>query len=132
MASSMKKFLTDTGIGLLIAVLVWIAEGLFRAGTAQDVLRILSDGFFVAGLLFLGMAGLTWAKNGGAMDGLGYTIKIAIARIRPDYDDARMTFAQYREEREKKASSPKSAVLAGLVHMAIAIVLTVAYSYVAG
>lgn len=132
MSAPTKKFLIDTGIGALVAVLIWLAEGLFSAETAKDVFRILSDGFFVAGFLFLGLAGLTWAKNGGAMDGLGFTLKTAIARMRADYDDARVTFAQYREEREKKASSPRSAVYAGLVHMALAIIMMLLYSHFAG
>lgn len=132
MSAPTKKFLIDTVIGAAIAVIVWLAEGLFSAETVQDVFRILSDGFFVAGFLFLGLGGLTWAKNGGALDGLGYTMKIAIARVRADYDDARVTFAQYREEREKKSSSPRSAVFAGLVHMAFAVILTMIYNHLAG
>lgn len=127
MEDSTKKFLVDSCIALVIAVVVWLIEGLFQAGTVQDVFRILSDGFFVAGIAFLAMGGLTWTFNGGVMDGLGFSFKIGIARMRSDYDTARMTFGEYREEREKKKSSPKPMLLAGLIYLAVALVLFLVY-----
>jgi len=120
MRDSTVKFLVDLGVATLLAVLVWVLEGLFRVETVVDAVRILSDGFFVAGALFLAMGGMTWTKNGGVMDGLGFTFKTVFARIRSDYETSRMTFAEYREEREKKASSPKPMLLAGLIHIVLA------------
>ena len=120
MRDSTIKFLVDLGVATVLAVLVWVLEGLFRVETALDAFRILSDGFFVAGAMFLAMGGMTWTKNGGVMDGLGFTFKTVFARIRSDYETSRMTFAEYREEREKKASSPKPMLLAGLIHLALA------------
>ena len=127
MRDSTIKFLVDLGIATVVAVLVWVLEDLFHAETLQDTFRILSDGFFVAGAIFLAMGGMTWTKNGGVMDGLGFTFKTVLARIRSDYETSRMTFAEYREEREKKASSPVPMVLAGLVHIVLAAVTLLIY-----
>ena len=127
MRDSTIKFLVDLGIATVVAVLVWVREDLFHAETPQDTFRILSDGFFVAGAMFLAMGGMTWTKNGGVMDGLGFTFKTVLARIRSDYETSRMTFAEYREEREKKASSPVPMVLAGLVHIVLAAVTLLIY-----
>lgn len=127
MRDSTIKFLVDLGIATVVAVLVWVLEDLFHAETSQDTFRILSDGFFVAGAMFLAMGGMTWTKNGGVMDGLGFTFKTVLARIRSDYETSRMTFAEYREEREKKASSPVPMVLAGLVHIVLAAVTLLIY-----
>ena len=127
MRDSTIKFLVDLGIATVVAVLVWVLEDLFHAETPQDTFPILSDGFFVAGAMFLAMGGMTWTKNGGVMDGLGFTFKTVLARIRSDYETSRMTFAEYREEREKKASSPVPMVLAGLVHIVLAAVTLLIY-----
>ena len=127
MRDSTIKFLVDLGIATIVAVLVWVLEDLFHAETPQDTFRILSDGFFVAGAMFLAMGGMTWTKNGGVMDGLGFTFKTVLARIRSDYETSRMTFAEYREEREKKGSSPVPMVLAGLVHIVLAAVTLLIY-----
>lgn len=132
MSDFWKKYLIDLGIGLLLALGLCAALGLFAAETAPDVLRILSDGFFVPGAIFLCLGGLTFTRNGGVMDGLGFTFKTALARIRSDYETAHMTFAEYRAERESKATSPMPSVLAGLTHLAIALILFWIYSGIQG
>lgn len=128
MSDFWKKYLIDLVIGLLLAVGLCAAQGLSNAETARDVFRILSDGFFVPGAIFLCLGGLTFTRNGGVLDGLVFTFKNAFARIRSDYETVRMTFAEYREERESKASSPMPSVLAGLTHLAIALILFAIYS----
>lgn len=123
MSSSLKKFLIDLGIGLIAVFGLCCGTGLFTMETTADTLRILSDGFFLIGALFLAIGGLTFTNNGGVFDGLVYTFKTHINRMRRDYEQRRQSFAQYREEREKKNKSPKESLLAGLVLAAIGLVL---------
>lgn len=122
-----KKLLIHSVIGVAIAFCVAWLQGLFRFETLSDLLRILSDGFFVAGAAYLVCGGLIWTYNGGVMDGLTYTIKTGIARIKRDYDTERKSFAEYREEREEKASSPKLVLVVGAILMVIALVFLIAY-----
>ena len=128
MGDTTKKFLVTTGIGIVLAMLVAWGQGLFGAATAVDVCRILSDGFFVAGALLLAAGGLIWTSNGGVFDGLGFTFKTLFARVRSDYEHNRMTYAEYREAREKKNTSPKHMLLAGVVHAGIALIFMFVYS----
>ena len=132
MSDLWKKYLVDLGIGAVLVVSLCSFFGLFGAENASDAFRVLSDGFFVAGFLFLCLGGLTFTRNGGVMDGLSFTFKTAFARIRSDFETARMTFAEYREERERKASSPLPSVLAGLTYLVLAVVFLVVYSAVSG
>lgn len=132
MRDSTIKFLVDLGISTVVAVLVWVIEDLFHAATLLDTFRILSDGFFVAGAMFLAMGGMTWTKNGGVMDGLGFTFKTMFARMRSDFETSHMSFAEYREEREKKASSPAPMLLAGLTHIVLAAVTFLVYQGLSG
>ena len=131
MSKGAIKFLVCTGVGFVIAFLVAWSQGLFGAETTSDVLRIICDGFFVAGALMLAYGGLTWTSNGGVFDGLTYTFKQGIARLKRDFEEQRVTFAEHREKREAKATSPKAMLLAGLVHLAIAILLMVVYQQAA-
>lgn len=121
MSDSLKKFLIDLVISFVVSLGACWMVGAFGAETVLDRYRLLSDGFFVSAALFLGMGGLTWTYNGGVMDGLVYTFKNAVARIRRNYETEKMTFAEYREQREAKASSPKSMLLSGLVQLVIAL-----------
>lgn len=129
MKKSTIKFLICTGAGFVAAFLLMWARGVFSAETAADVLRIVCDGFFVVGALLLVIGGLTWTNNGGVFDGLTYTFKQAFSRIRRNYEEQKVTYAEHRERREAKASSPKAWLLSGLVHMAIALILFGVYSY---
>lgn len=126
MSNSLKKFLLDTGIGLIIAFGLCCTMGLFTAESTVDILRILSDGFFLVGALLLAIGGLTFTSNEGAFDGLFYTFKTQINRMRRDYESRRQSFAQYREEREKKNRSPKESLLAGLVVISVGLIFMVA------
>lgn len=124
------KYLIHAGIGLALALVVASLRGLFQAENAAMVLFALSDGFFVAGALLLGFGGLRWTYNGGVMDGLGFAWKTFLARLRRDYEKNRVTFAQYRQEREQKYATPKWLLLTGLTHLAIAALLLAVYSAV--
>ena len=128
MSDSLRKFLTDTGIGLVLAGIVCWSQGLFRAEATVDIFRILCDGFFTAGALLLFLGLFQWANNGGVMDGLGFAFKTGIARIKRDFDASRQTFGEYRQAREAKAQSPRFLLLAGLVHMVIAVILYIVYT----
>ena len=129
MKTGLKKLLIVTGIGAVCAVGVCWSRGLFSAREARDVVRILSDGFFLVGALLLAWGALVWAANGGAFDGLTWSVKTLVWRIRPDYDDVKQSFAEYREQREKKARSPKVTLLAGAVRLVPAFLLTLVYNW---
>ena len=130
MNETLKKFLIDLGIGLVLAVALAFLMGISQGEGAADVLRILSDAFFVSAAAFLVVGGITFTVNGGVMDGLGFATKTGIARIRRDFETSKQTFAEYREERESKAKSPKSSLLAGAVLLMIALGLLMAYDLV--
>lgn len=130
MNSPIGKVLFSTGFGLIIAIVIWLTTGLLDASGTADFLRILSDGFFVAAALLLGYGGLIWTYNGGVFDGIGFSFKTLIDRMRRDYDDRRQTFMEYRENREAKASSPMYVLLGGLIHLALAVIVLLIYQAV--
>ena len=129
MSESTQKLLTDLGIGLAAAVAGAFLFDLFGAETLSDTFRILSDCFFLSAVLMLATGGLTLTKNGGVWDGLGFTFKTAIGRMKRSYDEDRVTFAQYREERERKNTSPASALIAGGIYLILALGFLAAYNF---
>lgn len=127
MDESRKKLLVDLVLGLVMVIVAVCLLDPFHAGSVRDVFRILSDCFFLPAVLLLGSAGLTWAKNGGVWDGLGFTMRNLIDRMKPNYEKERVTFAQYREKREEKMSSPVNSLIAGLVYLIPAAVFLVLF-----
>lgn len=128
MQESTKKLLVDLVLGLVIALASAFLFGLFQAASTSDLFRIASDCFFVPAVILLAIGGLTWTKNGGVWDGIGFTFKTAMNRVKRNYDEERMTFAEYREERERKTSSPKSALIAGAIYLVFALLFLAVYN----
>lgn len=131
MSKTMQKFLIHVGTGFVIAFLVMWVQGVFETETASDALRLVCDGFFVAGGILLAWGGLRWCSNGGAVDGLGYSMKMVKDRLLPFLakpDQKRESFAEYRERRESKAIPAKPLLLSGLVHLVIAFIIFGVYS----
>lgn len=59
----MKKrtyYLICMGVILVIALIMSVKGGLFSAGERAEIFRILSDSFFVPGVLFVGAGALSW------------------------------------------------------------------------
>ena len=128
MNETLKKFLIESAVGVVVSVLLSFLLGLFDAQGTADVLRILSDAFFVSAAVFLVTGGITFTVNGGVMDGLGFAAKTGIARVKRDFETAKISFAEYREEREKKAKSPAASLLAGALLLVIALILLAFYN----
>lgn len=131
MEESRKNLLIELILGLCIAIVSAILMDVFHAETLRDTFRLLSDCFFLPGAFLLAYAGLTWTKNGGVWDGLGFTMKSMFERMKPDFDNNRTSFAKYRETRGSKNTSPVPSFLAGLVYFALAIVFLVLYNMTA-
>ena len=129
MNETLKKFLIESAVGLVLSFLLSFLLGLFDAQSTADVLRILSDAFFVSAAIFLVSGGITFTVNGGVMDGLGFATKIGLARVKRDFETAKVTFAEYREERERKAKSPTASLLAGVLLLAVALILLAFYNH---
>jgi len=128
MNETLKKFLIESAVGVVVSILLSFLLGLFDAQGTADVLRILSDAFFVSAAMFLVTGGITFTVNGGVMDGLGFAAKTGIARVKRDFETAKISFAEYREERERKAKSPAASLLAGALLLVIALILLAFYN----
>ena len=128
MNETLKKFLIESAVGVVVSILLSFLLGLFDTQGTADVLRILSDAFFVSAAMFLVTGGITFTVNGGVMDGLGFAAKTGIARVKRDFETSKISFAEYREERERKAKSPAASLLAGALLLVIALILLAFYN----
>ena len=130
MSDSRKTYFIELAVGVIVAVGAAALLGAFQAETMKDALRLFCDGFFFAASVFLMSGGLTFTTNGGALDGLSYTFKVGIARMRRDYEKSRITFADYREQRREKAKSPKIELLTGLTLLVVSVLILIGYSVI--
>ncbi len=123
--SSFIKYAICVGIELVIAFLVIWSKGFFTDRAAVN-LQILSDAFFVSGILMTLFAGMLYVSSEGALVGIGFVLRNAILTFFPMGRAKQERYADYRERkmREMKNNNDSCILITGLFFLAIGIVLT--------
>ncbi len=133
--SSFKIYIITAIIALAVILLVCGLNGLFTTEMPQqDVVKYVCNAFFVAGVLVLGIAGLTFSSKHGAFDGFGYAISSLWDVHKPS--KRRLTWTKketYQEYVERKHSKDKNKqilhlLIIGGILLIVAIILLVVYN----
>jgi len=129
MKRNLISFLVLLALGIAIAAMV----AYNNRDMGYPVTQLLSDGFFVAGVLIFGSGVIGFAANKGTFDMMGYGIKVAAAPViswmlPPDSDFGKKeSFMEYRERKDSQRKSPKPLLLSGLVLLVLALLFYAAY-----
>lgn len=124
--SLLKKYLVCFGVASLIALaIIWI-KGFFTDSVAVNI-QILSDAFFVSGILLTAFAGMMYISGEGALIGIGFILKNAALTFIPNGRKKHETYRDYRERKlgETKKSADHCILVAGLVFLAIGVIFTI-------
>lgn len=126
--SLLIKYLVCFGVASLITVAVFWIRGFFTDNVGVNI-QILSDGFFVSGILLVLFAGMLFVSSEGALIGISFVLRNVVLAFVPMGRKQHELYAQYRERKlaEKHAKSPTDhcILVVGLVFVAISIVFTV-------
>ena len=120
------KYAICFGVASLITFIVFWIRGFFTNNVGVN-LQVLSDGFFVSGILFLMVAGLMFLSDEGALIGIGFVLRNVILSFIPMGRSKHELYAQYRERKlkEKKKILDSSILVTGIVFLSVSIVFTV-------
>ena len=114
------------GIEAIIAFLVIWSKGFFTQSAAVNI-QILSDAFFVSGILMTLFAGMMYVSGEGALIGIGFVLRnVALAFI-PMGRARHERYADYRARklREAKKHNNSYILVTGLIFLFIGIAFTV-------
>lgn len=130
MKKKMLQYGISTGIGLLIAFIIMYTKGLFVAGKSPDqIMHILSDAFFVPGVLIFMIGMLVWVSATGFFDSIGYLFSSAANMLVPFTKKEPKRYADYKEERKgKRIRTPYFMLIVGLCFIAVAAVFVILWS----
>ena len=124
MSDKFKDFLVCLALGVVITVPVY----LLSAGRGYPFLHSLSDGFFVAAALLLGVGGLRIVRNRGAFDVAGYgissVVQTAFPFLRGDRDE---DVIEYRQRKAEKRKGAWGLITAGTVYLALSVTVLFLY-----
>ena len=125
----LRKYGICVAIEVLIAFLVIWSRGFFTESVAVNI-QILSDAFFVAGILMTLFAGMLYVSGEGALIGIGFVLRNAVLTFVPM---GRARHERYADNRARKLSQAKKQdnrhiLVTGLIFLFIGIVLTVIWN----
>lgn len=128
---TLLQYSITTAIGIIIAVVIMAAKGLFTGAETElvGIYRVLADAFFVPGVIIGGVGLIVFASHGGVFDMLGYAVVMFFDLFRRDVTKRKYRdFYEYREAKKDKSKwSITFMLVVGLVFIAVSIVFTVLY-----
>ena len=119
------------GLEVLIAFLVIWSKGFFTQSTAVNI-QILSDAFFVSGIMMTLFAAMMYISGEGALIGIGFVLRNAVLTFIPMGRARQERYADYRERKLSniKKHNNQPILVTGLIFLVIGIVLTVIWNQV--
>lgn len=122
-------YIVTAVVCVVIAIAVIFLRGVFNAANARDVMRCLSDGCFVAGVLSLACGGFVFASNKGISDAFIYTLrKIWVSLHNKEYrDNHKMTYEEYKDKRANKSKPIAYFFVVGGVFVALGVLFAVLF-----
>ena len=124
--SLLVKYIICFCIAALIAFVVFWIKGFFVHSLAVN-LQILSDGFFVSGILMTLFAGMMFVSGEGALIGIQFVLRNVIMTFIPMGRKRHEFYKDYRDRKlsEIKKSSDHCILVTGLFFLTVGIILTI-------
>jgi len=125
---ALRNYCICVGIELLIAFLVIWSKGFFSDRLSVNI-QILSDAFFVLGILMTLSAAMMYVSSKGALIGVGFVLRNAVLTFIPMGRARQEVYAKYRERKLKEAKKRNNhyALVTGLVFLLIGFIFTVVW-----
>lgn len=122
----LRNYAICVGIEVVIAFLVIWSKGFFTQSAAVNI-QILSDAFFVAGILMTLFAGMLYVSGEGALIGIGFVLRNVVLTFIPMGRAKQERYADYRARKLSKAKKHNNShiLVTGLIFLFIGIVFTV-------
>lgn len=123
---TLRNYAICVGVEALIAFLVIWSKGFFSHSIAVNI-QILSDAFFVSGILMTLFAGLMYVSSEGALIGISFVLRNIVLAFIPMGRARQERYADYRERKlsEAKKRSNKYILVTGLIFLFVGIIFTV-------
>ena len=126
------SYIVTTVCFLCLTVLCLFNEDIQSQETALDVIKVISNAFFLPGVLFAGIGGISKIASTGEFDMLGYGFStIGIHQIIPGLPkDKYESYIEYKKSKDEKGRRWFPNMLyVGLSGIAVSIVFVIIYSF---
>ena len=114
MKKKILKYLITLLVGLALAAWVAISKELFAQTRPELMFAILSDSFFVPGVLIFGVGGMIFVSNEGMFDGISYGLVSFFDIFRKEKQNKYRTFYDYKQSKGERNTSFGFMMICGL------------------
>ena len=123
---TLRNYAICVGIEAVIAFLVIWSKGFFAHSAAVNI-QILSDAFFVAGILMTLYAAMVYISEEGGLIGIGFVLRNAVLAFVPMGRARHEKYADYRARKmsQSKKHNNSYVLVTGLAFLFVGIVFTV-------
>ena len=120
------KYAVCIGVALLITVAVFWSKGFFTDSAAVNI-QILSDGFFVSGIVVSSVAGLLFVGGEGMFISVGYVFRNVVLIFIPGGRKKHERYADYRARKLEglKKEGDHCILVTGLSFLALGVLFSV-------
>ena len=122
------KYGICVGVEMVVAFLVIWSKGFFTDSAAVNI-QILSDAFFVPGVLTTLFAGMAYVSGEGALVGISFVLRNALLTFIPMGRAKHEVYADYRQRKlsEAKERQYSYVLITGLVFLAVGLIFNVVW-----
>ena len=122
---TIRNYAICFGVEALLTFLVIWLKGFFTESPSEN-LQILSDAFFVAGILAVLYAGFVYVSGEGALIGVQFFFRNIVLAFIPMGRTKYERYGDYRERKlaERKTSNKSCILVSGLIFLFTGIILT--------
>lgn len=124
-----KKYWITALVGFLIVAAIAFSKDLFAQTNPQSIFHILTDAFFVAGVLLTGSGLLVFSSNEGSFDILVYGMNSFLDIFRKKSLKKYETYFDYKESRADKKVKFGFLLICGGAYLAIAFIMYFLYRH---
>lgn len=127
----MKKalpYLITTAVGGIITIAIVFSKGIVSQTDVTVVMQILSDAFFVPGIILSGVGLLVFASNGGVFDMLAYATIMFFSLFKKNPRNRKYKdFYEYRQAKKEKKRGFAFMLIVGLAFIAVSVIFVICY-----
>ena len=124
------KYLITMLCGLGLAAWVAFNQNIMEKASMQDIFHVLTDAFFIPGVLILGAGALIFVTNEGAFDAITFGLKSFWSMFSKKLKRSKETYYDYRSARSEKKLPFGFLLICGAVFFAVSMVMLYLYNRV--
>lgn len=120
------KYIITSSIGLSVTILILLSKKIFAQDKLLEIYKILTDAFFVPGVLIFGFGLLVYSSNEGVFDIVSYGMKafFNLFRTKPQ---KQVTYYEYKIAKHEHDKPIVFFLIVGAVFMVISMIFTILY-----